>query len=77
MSLRGSDEAPSGNEVLSKKKRSRAAYMGYLNKYENDITIFLNEFVLGNLLHISKLKSYKNNVAEQNDIEILELAQCS
>ena len=43
--------------------------------------MFLDEFVPGNLLHISKLKSYKNNVAEQNEQikrlnnEILELVQ--
>ena len=67
MSLGGSDEALSGNEALSKKKRSRAAYKGHLCKLEKDITMFLNEFVPGNLLHISKLKSYKNNVAEQNE----------
>ena len=41
--------------------------------------MFLDEFVPGNLLHISKLKSYKNNVAKQNEQikllnnEILEL----
>ena len=81
MSLSGSDEAPSGNEILSKKKRSRAAYKGNLSKLEKDITMFLDEFVPGNLLHISKLKSYKNNVAEQNEQikqlnnEILELVQ--
>ena len=81
MSLNGSDEAPSGNEILSKKKRSRAAYKGNLSKLEKDITMFLDEFVPGNLLHISKLKSYKNNVAEQNEQikrlnnEILELVQ--
>ena len=81
MSLNGSDEAPSRNEVLLKKKRSRAAYKGHLSKLEKDITMFLDEFVPGNLLHISKLKSYKNNVAEQNEQikrlnnEILELVQ--
>ena len=81
MSLNGSDEAPSGNEVLPKKKRSRVAYKGHLSKLEKDITMFLDEFVPGNLLHISKLKSYKNNVAEQNEqikrlnYEILELVQ--
>ena len=43
--------------------------------------MFLDEFVPGNLLHISKLKSYKNNVAEKNEQikrlnnEILELVQ--
>ena len=43
--------------------------------------MFLNEFVAGNLLHISKLKSYENNVTEQNqrikrlNNEILELVQ--
>ena len=79
MSLNGSDEAPLGNEVLSKKRRSRAAYNGHLSKLEKDITMFLDEFVPGNLLHISKLKSYKNNVAKQNEQikllnnEILEL----
>ena len=42
---------------------------------------FLNEFVPRNMLHISKLKSYKNNVAEQNEQikqlnnEIVELVQ--
>ena len=40
MSLSGSDEAPLGSEVLSKKKRSRAAYKGYLSKLEKDITTF-------------------------------------
>ena len=81
MPLNGSDEAPSGNQVPSKKKRSRAAYKGHLSKLEKDITMFLDEFVPGNLLHISKLKSYKNNVAEQNEQikrlnnEILELVQ--
>ena len=67
MSLSGSDEAPSGNEVLSKKKRGRAVYGGHLSKPGRDITMFLNDFVPGNLIHISKLKSYKNNVAEQNE----------
>ena len=67
MSLNSRDKTPSGNEVLSKKKRSRAAYKGHLSKLEKDITMFLDEFVPGNLLHISKLKSYKNNVAEQNE----------
>ena len=81
MSLSGNDEAPSGNEVLSKKKTSRGSYKGHLSKFEKDITMFLNEFVPGNLLHISKLKSYKNSVAEQNEQikrlnnEILELVQ--
>ena len=43
--------------------------------------MFLNDFVAVRLLHISKLKSYENNVAEQNEQikrlhnEILELAQ--
>ena len=81
MSLNGSDEAPSGNEVLSKKKRSRVAYKGHLSKLEKDITMFLDEFVPGNLLHLSKLKSHKYNVAEQtkqikrlNNV-ILELVQ--
>ena len=79
MSLNGSDEAPSENEVLSKKKRSRVAYKGHFSKLEKDITMFLDEFSPGHLLHISKLKSYKNNVAEQNqqikqlNNEILEL----
>ena len=59
MSLNGSDEAPSGNEFLSKKKRNRAGYKVHLRKLEKDITLFLGEFVPGNLLHISKLKSYK------------------
>ena len=53
MSLNGSDEAPSGK--------------GYLRKLEKDITMFLDVFVPGNLLHISKLKPCKNNVAEQNE----------
>ena len=81
MSLNSRHKAPSGNEVLSKKKRSRAAYKGHLSKLEKDITMFLDEFVPGNLLHISKLKSYKNNVAEKNEQikrlnnEILELVQ--
>ena len=66
MSLNGCDEAPSRNEVLSKKKRSRAAYKGHLSKLKKNI-MFLDEFVPGNLLYISKLKSYKNNVAEQNE----------
>ena len=81
MSLNGSDEAPSRNEVLLKKNRSRAAYNGHLSKLEKDITMFLDEFVPGNLLHLSKLKSYKYNVAEQtkqikrlNNV-ILELVQ--
>ena len=43
-------------------QRSRAAYKSHLNKLEKDITTFLNDFVPGNLLHISKLKSYENNV---------------
>ena len=44
-------------------------------------TMFLNDFVAAKLLHISKLKSYENNVAEQNEQikrlhnEILELVQ--
>ena len=59
MSLNGSDEAPSRNEVLLKKKRSRAAYKGHLSKLEKDITMFLDEFVQGNLLYMSKLKSQK------------------
>ena len=43
--------------------------------------MFLDELVPGNLLHISKLKSNKNNVAERNEQikrlnnEILELVQ--
>ena len=56
MSLSGSNEAPSPNQVLSKKKRRRAAYKGHLSKLEKDITMFLNEFVPGNLLHISNLE---------------------
>ena len=52
MSLNGSDEAPLGNEVLSKKRRSRAAYKGHLSKLEKDITIFLDRFVPGYWLHI-------------------------
>ena len=81
MSLNGSDQAPSWNEVVPKKKRSRAAYKGHLSKLEKDITMFLDELVPGNLLHISKLKSNKNNVAERNEQikrlnnEILELVQ--
>ena len=81
MSLNGSDEAPLGNEVLSKKRRSRAAYKGHLSKLEKDITIFLDRFVPGYWLHIQKLKSYENNIAEQNEQikrlnnEILELVQ--
>ena len=67
MSLNCSDEAPSENEVLSKKKRNRAAYNDHLSKLEKDITMFLDAFVPGNVLHISKLKSYKNNVAEQHE----------
>ena len=59
MSFSGSDEAPSGNEVPSEKKRSKVAYKGHLRKFEKDIIMFLNEFVPGNLFHISKLKSYK------------------
>ena len=74
MSPNGRHEAPSGNEVLWKKKRSRAAYKGHLSKLE-DITMFLDEFVSGNLFHISKLKSYKNNVAERLNNEILQLVQ--
>ena len=66
MSCSGSDEAPSGNEVLSKKNRSREAYKGHLSKLEKDITMFLNEFATGNLLHISKLKSYKNEMNKTN-----------
>ena len=46
-----SDEVPSGNEVLSKKNRSRAAYEGHLSKLEKDITMFFDELVQGNLLH--------------------------
>ena len=37
--------------------------------------MFLDEFVSGNLFHISKLKSYKNNVAERLNNEILQLVQ--
>ena len=73
MSPNGSREAPSGNEVLWKKKRSRAAYKGHLSKLEKDIAMCLEEFVPGNLLHISKLKSYKNNVADRLNNEILQL----
>ena len=78
MSFSGSDEPPSGNEDLSKKKRSRAAYKGHLSKLEKDITKFLNEFLPEYLFHISQLNPYKNNVAEQNEQinnEILELVQ--
>ena len=64
MSLSDSEKAFSGNKLLSKEKRSIATYKGHLSKPEKDITMFLNEFVPGNLLHISKLKSYKNNVVE-------------
>ena len=64
MSLSDSEKAFSGNKFLSKEKRSRATYKGHLSKPEKNITMFLNEFVPGNLLHISKLKSYKNNVVE-------------
>ena len=81
MSLNGIDEAPLGNKFLSKKKRSRVACKGHLSKLEKDITMFLDEFVPGNLLHISKLKSFKNNVAGQSEQikrlnnEILEFVQ--
>ena len=81
MSLNCRDEAPSENEVLSKKKRSRTAYNDHLSKLEKDVTMFLDEFVPGNVLHISKLKSYKNNAAEQHEQikrlnnEIIELVQ--
>ena len=57
------------------------AYKGHLSKLEKEITVFLDELVPGNLLHISKLKSDKNNVTEQNkqikrlNNEILELVQ--
>ena len=48
MPLNGSDEAPSGNQVPSKKKRSRAAYKGHLSKLEKHIiTMFFDEFVPG------------------------------
>ena len=48
MSFSGSDEPPSGNEDLSKKKRSRAAYKGHLSKLEKHIiTMFFDEFVPG------------------------------
>ena len=67
MFLNGSDEAPSRNEVLSKKKRSWGAYKSHLSKLEKDITMFLDEFVPENLCYVSTLKSYKNNVAEQNE----------
>ena len=79
--ISGSDEAPSANGVLLKKKRRREAYRGHLSKLRKDITTFLNEFVPRNLLLIRKLKSYKKDVAKQieqikqlND-EILELIQ--
>mgnify|MGYP001795009530 CR=1 FL=1 len=68
-----------GGEMLSKKKRSRGAYKGHLSKLEKDISIFLNNFDQGNLFHISKLKSYKTNILEQNESvkklndEILEI----
>ena len=52
MSLSRNDEAPWGNEVLPKKNRIRVAYKGHLNKLEKYITIFFNEFVPGNMLHI-------------------------
>ena len=42
MSVSGSDEAPSKIEVLSKKKKSSAAYKGYLSTLEKDIAMFLN-----------------------------------
>ena len=32
-----------------------------------DITTFLKGFFQGNLFHLYKLKSYKNNVADQNN----------
>ena len=57
------------------------AYKGHLSKHEKDTATFLNEFVLGNLLHLSKLKSYKNNVVEQIEQmkrlnnEILQIVQ--
>ena len=67
MPLNGSDETSLGNQVPSKKKRSRAVYKGHLSKLEKHIiTMFFDEFVQGKLLHVSKLKSYKYNVAEQN-----------
>ena len=48
MPLNGSDGAPSGNQVPSKKKRSRAAYKGHLSKLEKHIiTMFFDEFVPG------------------------------
>ena len=81
MTVSGSDEAPSANGVLLKKKRRREAYRGHLSKLGKDITTFLNEFVPRNLLLIRKLKSFKNDLAKQveqikqlND-EILELIQ--
>ena len=67
MFLSGGDEAPSGYKVLSKKKRSKVAYKGQLIKLHKDITRFLNKRVPENFLHISKLKTYKNNVVEQNE----------
>ena len=42
MSFSGSDESPSRNEVLSKKKRSSAAYKGHLSTLEKDVAMFLN-----------------------------------
>ena len=56
MFLSGCDEAPVVSEVLSKKERSRAAYKGHLSKLGKDMTIFLNKFVPGNLLHIIETK---------------------
>ena len=38
-------------------------YKDHLSKLEKGITTFLNAFEPGNLLHISKLRSYKNKVA--------------
>ena len=67
MFLSGGDEAPSGYKVLSKKMRSKAAYKGQLIKLHKNITRFLNKRVPENFLHISKLKTYKNNVVEQNE----------
>ena len=59
MSLSGSDEAPSRNGVLSRKEGGRVAYKDHLSKLERDITMFLNKFEPGNLLHISKQSHIK------------------
>ena len=64
-----------------RKRKVGHFYKDHFSKLEKDITALLNEFVPGNLLHISKLKSYQDNVAEQNEQikglnnEILELVQ--